>query len=163
MACAKPACGAWGGERDSATRGDRRAARPFRPRPLTASSAIVTLALINHPWLLDQFAEDVASIEAKDKPLAALLKSRLQGDLRGPPQSQARLSSEGLRNSPHAKLLDHLFWDSPFKRLAFLQPGTPKGEVEAQFADVLYRWRALPTLTREITENAEHLSEMTGR
>ncbi|WP_141700678.1 hypothetical protein [Methyloceanibacter superfactus] len=29
-------------------------------------ATIVTLALVNHPWLLDQFAEEVASVEVQD-------------------------------------------------------------------------------------------------
>ncbi len=136
----------------------RREAVP--PPTVYGFAAIVTLALVNHPFLLDQFAEEVASVEVNDKPLAALLKAVSEAIFADPGVTTGGLV-EGLRNSPHAKLLDHLFWESPFKRVAFLQPETPRADVETQFADVLYRWRALPTLTREITENAEHLSEMT--
>src|SRR6478609_12119089 len=44
------------------------------PQPSPRGFAIViTLALANHPWLLDRFAEEVASLDIKDKRLAALL------------------------------------------------------------------------------------------
>lgn len=144
-------------------------AKPVRPKParretLPPPSAygfatIVALALVNHPWLLDHFAEEVASVDVRDKPLAALLADIAHAVHDDPAITRERLV-ETLRNGPHAKLLERLFWESPYKRVAFLQPETPKADVETQFADVIYRWRALPTLNREITESANHLAEM---
>lgn len=145
------------GRRDTRSAARREVMPPPTPYGF---AAIVTLALINHPFLLDHFAEEVASVEVTDKPLAALLSAVSQAIFADPAITREQLV-ERLRDSPHAKLLDRLFWESPFKRLAFLQPEALAQDVETQFADVLYRWRALPTLTREITENAEHVSEMT--
>jgi DNA primase len=120
---------------------------------------IVILALVNHPWLLDHFAEEVASVEVRDKPLAALLASVTKAVFEDPAITREGLIGQ-LRDGPHAKVLERLFWESPFKRVAFLQPETSQADVEAQFTDVLYRWRALPTLNREIAESANHLAEM---
>ena len=64
------------------------------------------------------------------------------------------------RDGPHGPLLDRLFWESAYTRLAFLKPEALRDEVEDQFTDIHYRWRALPTLTREIAENAEGLADM---
>ena len=134
--------------------------REVLPQPSAYGFAIiVTLALVNHPWLLDHFAEDVASVEVRDKPLAALLSAIAKTITDDPSIARDGLIAK-LRDGPHGKLLERLYWDSPFKRVAFLQPETPQAEVETQFADVIYRWRALPTLNREIAESADHLAEM---
>ena len=122
-------------------------------------ATIVTLALVNHPWLLDRFAEDVASFDVRDKKLAGLLDAVTRTISDTPSITREALIAR-LRDGPHAKLLDRLFWESPFSRVAFLQPDTPEADVAAQFADVIYRWRALPTLNREIEESAHHLAEM---
>jgi DNA primase len=135
------------------------ARREVLPQPSAYGFAIiVALALVNHPWLLDHFAEDVASVEVHDKPLAALLSAITKTVTDDPSVTREALIAK-LRDGPHAKLLERLYWDSPFKRVAFLQPETPQADVETQFADVIYRWRALPTLNREIAESADHLSE----
>jgi DNA primase len=142
----------------------RSPAKPGRREAMPPPTAygfvtIVILALVNHPWLLDHFAEEVASVEVRDKPLAALLASVTKAIFEDPAITREGLIAQ-LRDGPHAKVLERLFWESPFKRVAFLQPETPQADVEAQFTDVLYRWRALPTLNREIAESANHLAEM---
>ncbi|HEX9752290.1 MAG TPA: hypothetical protein VGA46_02425, partial [Methyloceanibacter sp.] len=63
--------------------------------------------------------------------------------------------------SSHGKLFAALWRDSAFKRVAFLQPESPAAEVEAQFADLIYRFRALPTLTRELQDGADRLADVT--
>ena len=123
-------------------------------------ATIVTLALVNHPWLLDQFAEDIASVDVQDKRLANLLPAVTRAIFDNPAISREELIA-ALRDGEQAALLDRLFSESPFARLAFLRSETPREDVEAQFTDLIYRWRALPTLTREIAENAEDLAEMT--
>ncbi|HUU25231.1 MAG TPA: DNA primase [Methyloceanibacter sp.] len=157
--------GGWQTGRQGGRQGGR--SDPRRPErretPMPSSSAysfatIVTLALVNHPWLLDHFAEEAASVEVRDKPLAALLTAVTRAIFDDPAITRDRLV-EKLLQGPHAKFLERLFRESPFTRIAFLQPETPAAEVETQFADVIYRWRALPTLNREITEGAEHLAE----
>ncbi|MGH6866290.1 MAG: DNA primase [Methyloceanibacter sp.] len=122
-------------------------------------ATIVILVLINHPWLLDHFAEEVASLEIESKPLAALLSQVTRLALDEPGITPERVL-ERLSRGPQAELLDRLSRESPFKRVAFLQPESPPGETESQFADLLYRWRALPTLTRELQDGADHLAEM---
>ncbi len=153
-----------GGRQGGGQQGGRPEARKPERRDMTPPASafgfatIVTLALVNHPWLLDHFAEEVGSVEVHDKPLAALL-----ADVTRAIFADAELTREQLiamlEKGPHAKLLERLFWQSPFKRIAFLQPETKREEVETQFAEVIYRWRALPTLNREIEESAQHLAE----
>ena len=145
------------GRRFDSRKPERREMR--MPSPSAYSFAtIVTLALVNHPWLLDRFAEEAASVEIRDKPLAALLAGVTRTIFDDPAITRERLVAS-LLAGPHAKLLERLFRESPFSRVAFLQPETPAAEVESQFADVIYRWRALPTLNREIAESAEQLAE----
>jgi DNA primase len=133
-----------------------------RPTPLPSARGFVTviiLALVNHPWLLDRFAEEVATLEIRDKSLAALLGSvtRIIFDDHGvTPERSADLIKAG----SHAKLFDRLLRDSAFTRLAFLQPETPPQDVEQQFADIIFRFRALPSLNRELEESADHLADM---
>lgn len=118
----------------------------------------ITLALINHPWLLDRFAEEVASLEIRDKPLAALLSFVTRTIFEGDGITREGLI-EAVEASSHGKLLAKLARESAFARLAFLQPESPEAEVEEHFADLIFRWRALPSLNRELQEGAELLSD----
>ena len=118
----------------------------------------ITLALINHPWLLDRFAEEVASLEIRDKPLAALLGFVTRTIFEGDGITREGLI-EAVEASSHGKLLAKLARESAFARLAFLQPESPEAEVEEHFADLIFRWRALPSLNRELQEGAELLSD----
>jgi DNA primase len=145
------------GGRNAPLKPERREITP--PPSAYGFAIIVTLALVNHPWLLDHFAEEVASVEVRDKSLSALLAAITRAIFEEPAITRDRLVAL-LEEGPHAKLLERLFRDSPFKRVAFLQPEAPAADVEAQFADVIYRWRALPTLSRELAESADHLAEM---
>ena len=137
-----------------------RARREALPPPSAYGfAAIVILALVNHPSLLDRFAEEIANLEVRDRSLASLLQAVTRAIFDDPAITHAGLM-ERLRDGPQGKLLERLFWDSPYTRVAFLQPETPEATVAAQFADVLYRWRALPTLNQEIEESAHSLAEM---
>lgn len=122
-------------------------------------AATVALALVNHPWLLDHYAEEVARLEIKDRPLAALLVAVTSAIFADHKITRERLI-EQLQQSSHAKLLDRLLRESPFKRVAFLQPETQRSEVEEQFADLIYRFRALPNLSRELLDGADHLADV---
>lgn len=131
--------------------------------PLPSSygfAATVTLALVNHPWLLDHFAEEVARLEIRDKPLAELLRFVTRTVFDEPGVSRERLI-DTIEASNHARLFERLQRESPFTRLAFLQPESPVALVEEQFADLVYRFRAVPSLSRELREGAEHLSDLT--
>ncbi|MGA7545894.1 MAG: DNA primase [Methyloceanibacter sp.] len=139
-----------------------RAPAPGGGNPLPSSIGFATtviLALANHPWLLDPFAEEVATLELKPKPLAELLSLLTRTIFDHPGITRERLV-EMLAESRHAKLLNRLGRDSAFKRLAFLQPETPPPEVEEPFADLLFRWRALPTLEREMRDAADALADV---
>lgn len=149
------------GSRQGASRQGGRSSsqRSVSPAPSAYGFAtIVTLALINHPWLLDQFAEEVASFEIADKSIATLLGAITRIIFDEPSIDREKLITR-LNEGPHAKILEQKLWASPFKRVGFLQPDTPVGEVEAQFTDVIYRWRALPTLNKELDESANQLAE----
>lgn len=145
-----------GGSRQGGRLAPKRGASP--PPSAFGFATIVTLALINHPWLLDQFAEEVASFEIGDKSIATLLGAVTRIIFDEPDIDRERLVAR-ISQGPHAKVLERMMWASPFKRVGFLQPETPAAEVEAQFTDVIYRWRALPTLSRELEESANQLAE----
>jgi DNA primase len=133
------------------------------PAPVSSSygfATVIILALVNHPWLLDRFADEVANIEIRDKKLAALLQTVTRTIFENPEVTPERLA-ERLDGSSHGKLFAALWRDSAFKRVAFLQPESPAAEVEAQFADLIYRFRALPSLTRELQDGADRLADMT--
>ena len=130
------------------------------PPPSPRGFAVaITLALINHPYLLDRFAEEVATLEFRDKRLAGLL-SFVTGTILERDGISRDEMLELLDASPHAKLLDRISRESAFKRIAFLQPETEREEVETQFADLIFRFRALPALSKELAEGADHLSEV---
>jgi DNA primase len=133
------------------------------PTPLPSSygfATVVTLALVNHPWLLDRFAEEVASLDIRDKKLAGLLQSVTRMIFEEPNVTRERLA-ERLAASSQGKLFETLMRESAFKRVAFLEPESPHDEVAEQFADLIYRFRAVPSLTRELHEGADHLADLT--
>jgi len=133
------------------------------PAPVSSSygfATVIILALVNHPWLLDRFADEVANLEIRDKKLAALLQTVTRTIFEDPEVTPERLA-ERLGASSQGKLFAALWRDSAFKRVAFLQPESPEAEVEAQFADLIYRFRALPSLTRELQDGADRLADMT--
>ncbi len=134
---------------------EKRTIPPPSPRGFVIA---ITLALINHPDLLDHFAEEVASLEVRDKRLAALLSFVTRTVF-----EREHISPEALREaveaSPHAKLLARIARESAFKRIAFVRPEADADEVRAQFADLLYRFRALPALSRELAEGADRLAD----
>jgi DNA primase len=130
--------------------------------PLPSSygfATVITLALINHPWLLDRYAEEVATLEIRDKRLAALLGFVTRIIFEDHGIGRERLV-DLLAASSHAKLFDLLCRESAFTRVAFLQSETPVKEVEQQFADLIFRFRALPSLNRELEESADRLADM---
>lgn len=132
-----------------------------RPTPLPSARGFVTvviLALVRHPWLLDRFAEEVATLEIRDKNLAALLGSMTRIILEDHGIGSERLA-DMIRAGSQARLFDRLCRESAFTRLAFLQPDTPPKDVEQQFADLIFRFRALPSLNRELEESADRLAE----
>jgi len=133
------------------------------PAPVPSSygfATVLTLALVNHPWLLDRFADEVANIEIRDKKLAALLQTVTRTIFEDASVTRERLM-ERLGASSQGELLAELSRESAFKRVAFLNPESPQGEVEEHFADLIYRFRALPSLTRELQEGADHLADVT--
>jgi DNA primase len=145
------------GARGDVRKGERR--EVTLPPSVYGFATIVTLALVNHPWLLDQFAEEVASVDIRDRPLAALLGAVTGAIFDDPGIDRERLI-EVLGQGPHGELLARLLSESPHKRVSFLQLECPTAEVATQFADLLYRRRALPTLDREIQEGANDLADM---
>ncbi len=129
-----------------------------KPPSAQGFATTVILALVNHPWLLDRFAEDVGSLEFKVKPFAELLAFLTRTIFEHPGIERGRLA-ELLAKSNHAQLLEKIDQRSPFTRVTFLHPEMPPEIVEEQFIELLFRWRALPTLKRELHELADQLSE----
>src|SRR5581483_1522953 len=119
----------------------------------------IALALINHPYLLDRFAEEVASLDIRDKRLAGLL-AFVTSTIFEREQIAPEALREAIEASPHAKLFARISRESAFKRIAFIQPEREAEDVQAQFADLIYRFRALPALSKELAEGADHLAEV---
>ncbi len=147
-------------------RGKRAAAAPHpaagsAPTPLPSSygfATVIILALVNHPFLLDRFAEEVAAVEIRDKALTGLLQTVSRTIFEHANLTREQLM-ERLGAGDHGKLFTRLSQESAFKRVTFLSPDCPEAEVEEQFADLIYRFRALPNLNRELQEGADHLAE----
>jgi len=137
-----------------------RPARRATPSPAGFSTTVI-LALMQHPWLLDRFADEVADLEVIQKPLAELLGALIHIVLERP-GIRAESLAETLRASRHGKLLSRLEQASAFKRLAFLQSDAEHALVEEQFVELLFRWKSLPALRREIDDIALALSDGTA-
>ena len=116
---------------------------------------------MQHPWLLDRFADEVADLEVIQRPLAELLGALIATVLERP-GIRAETLGETLRDSRHGKLLLRLEQASAFKRLAFLQSDAEHALVEEQFVELLFRWKSLPALRREIDDIALALADGTA-
>ncbi len=152
--------GAWRGKRGAATAAPHPASSSG-PTPLPSSygfATVIILALVNHPFLLDRFAEEVAAVDIRDKALAGLLQTVSRTIFEHPSLTREQLM-ERLGAGDHGKLFTRLSQESAFKRVTFLSPDCAEAEVEEQFADLIYRFRALPNLNRELQEGADHLAE----
>jgi DNA primase len=139
----------------------RRAGRNAPPPTPSAYgfATVITLALVNHPWLLDRFAEEVSALDIKDRKLASLLGA-VTGIILEDGHPAGERVAERIAASSHGKFFAQLMRDSAFKRVAFIDPESPKGEVAEQFADLIYRFRAVPNLTRELEQGADRLADM---
>ena len=141
--------------------------RHVRPGPARLScrrphglATVIILALVNHPFLLDRFGEQVAAIDIRDKALAGLLQTVTRTVIDDTNLTREQLV-ERLEAGSHGKLFTQISRDSAFMRVSnFLSPDCPEAEVEEQFADLIYRFRALPNLSRELPESADHLAEV---
>jgi DNA primase len=121
-------------------------------------ATVIILALVNHPFLLDRFGEEVTHLDIRDKALAGLLQTVTRNIFEDASLTREQLV-ERIDSSSYGKVFARLLRDSAFKRLAFLSPDWPEAEVEEQFADLIYRFRALPNLSRELQESADRLAE----
>jgi DNA primase len=136
-------------------------ARRMGPPPIQSPygfATVMTLALVNHPWLIDRFAEEVSALDIRDRKLASLLETVTAIILEDGRPTAERIA-ERIEASGHGKFFAELLRDSAFKRVAFLDPECQKEEVETQFADLIYRFRALPNLTRELAQGADRLAD----
>jgi DNA primase len=122
-------------------------------------ATVIALALANHPWLLDRYAEEVAHLEVRDRKLAALLAKITSLIFEDHDITPDRLA-ERLLPSPEGELFAKLLRESAFKRVTLVQPESPRPEVEEHFADLIFRFRALPNLSRELAETADHLADL---
>jgi DNA primase len=143
----------------NAPRSAGRAGPPPNPSP-DGFATVIVLALVNHPWLLDRFAEEVSALDIRDRKLASLLRTVIGIILEDGHLTDERVA-ERVAASSHGKVFAKLMRESAFTRLAFLDRQSPKEEVEAQFADLIYRFRALPNLTRELEQSADRLADVT--
>ncbi|HKA99708.1 MAG TPA: toprim domain-containing protein, partial [Methyloceanibacter sp.] len=150
-----------GARRGKPTANAPQSTRRMGPPPIQSPygfATVITLALINHPWLIDRFAEEVSALDIRDRRLANLL-STVTGIILEDGHPTAERIAERIEASGHGKFFAELLRDSAFKRVAFLDPESPRDDVEAQFADLIYRFRALPNLTRELAQGADRLAE----
>ncbi len=151
--------GAWRGKRAPSAAPHHTASSGPTPLPSSYGFAtVIILALVNHPFLLDRFAEEVAAVDIRDKALAGLLQTVSRTIFEHPSLTREQLM-ERLGGGDHGKLFTRLSQESAFKRVTFLSPDCAEAEVEEQFADLIYRFRALPNLNRELQEGADHLAE----
>jgi DNA primase len=150
-----------GARRGKRTADAPQSTRRMGPPPIQSPygfATVITLALINHPWLIDRFAEEVSALDIRDRRLANLL-STVTGIILEDGHPTAERIAERIEASGHGKFFAELLRHSAFKRVAFLDPESPRDDVEAQFADLIYRFRALPNLTRELAQGADRLAE----
>jgi len=119
------------------------------PRPKltisgTSPDETLLLALIAHPWLLDEFSDEIIRFDFASEVHSRILSfimhlHAVQDELDGP------TLEEVLKASHFAPLLDHLTKDSGHRQVTFVRRATDPGTVRTQFAAFLEgaRLRAL--------------------
>ena len=109
-----------------------------KPRAVSeaGSDETLLLAILAHPWLLDEFTDEIAQFRVTSDVHSRALAYMLQLHAQGP-----ELDSEGLRaaiqGSDFAPLHDHLWKSSGHKGVAFANPATDPQAVRSQFTAFL--------------------------
>jgi DNA primase len=117
--------------------------------PVPPREARLVMALLNHPWLLEQRCEEVARLPLTAKPLAALRDQLLSLLSRGGPldatEIRTQLSANGLNSMVAAaeRAITH-------KGDKFAEPGTAAAEVEAGWLHALAMHKSQTELKRHL-------------
>ena len=125
---------------------------------LPQREAVLMLTLLNHPWLIEQRCEDLASLEFTSRPLMALKAALLDIVAQQANSDGAPLDSNGLNSQLRQIGLDHIA-DQVKRALThgsdrFVQSGAEPTVVESGWNHVLTIHRRHVELTRAI-ESAE--------
>jgi DNA primase len=120
--------------------------------------ALLVLACLTHPWLIERFAEELSALHLRHSRLAALLAEAM--DIVGERHGLDREALEAaLAETPHAALLEQLRAQSGHARVGFARPETARLEVGAQFGQFLFLWKDMPALRQELDQAAAGLAE----
>jgi DNA primase len=120
-----------------------------RSLPVPPREALIVMALLNHPWLLEQHCEEVAQLPLTAKPLATLRDGLLGLLSQGTPldavQIRTQLSAIGLDSmvATAERAITH-------KGDKFAEPGTAAAEVEAGWLHALAMHKSQTELKRHL-------------
>jgi DNA primase len=120
-----------------------------RSLPVPTREALLLLALLNHPWLLEQHCEEVAQLPLTAKPLRALRDGLLGLLSQGTPldamQIRTQLSANGLDRmiATAERAITH-------KGDKFAEPGTAAAEVEIGWLHALAMHKSQTELKRHL-------------
>jgi DNA primase len=120
-----------------------------RSLPVPTREALLVLALLNHPWLLEQHCEEVAQLPLTAKPLRALRDGLLGLLSQGTPldavQIRTQLTANGLDRmvATAERAITH-------KGDKFAEPGTAAAEVETGWLHALAMHKSQTELKRHL-------------
>jgi DNA primase len=143
----------------------RRAAPPAPPLPRTDPGLlrhrlheIAVAAVINHPGLLDDFAEDFATLDFATADLDRIRRQILK--IFG---SEPDLDAEGLKlhlcQAGYAPALEHLLSDRVYVHVGFARPGTDPETVRRGWIDTLNWLKQRPLLKAQLAAEVQGLAE----
>jgi DNA primase len=111
--------------------------------------AVILRTLLNHPWLLDDVAEDLVSIDFRDKMLVSLRDAILRVHAEHSPLDSAQLADHLERLGLHDTLTDI--------QRARTHQGDRFADPDASAPEVTAGWRHMLALQRREVDYAEEL------
>ena len=118
-----------------------------------AKEAVLLLAAIRRPEMVQQREEAFLSLTLSDRGLAALLEAVL-GALFADPGLDSEGLAAHLQKTPEAGTLQRILTDETLRILKFLRPGAEPEDVERGFDDALRRHLHVTEARSEVAETA---------
>lgn len=115
----------------------------------TPREALLVLTVLNHPWLLDAYAEEWAAVPLASRPLAQLREAVLQAHALHAPLDSEALHTQ-LRENGLAAIVARAQDAITHRSDAFMLPGAARRDVEAGWRQVLVLHRKSKELEREL-------------
>ncbi|MEI8146345.1 MAG: DNA primase, partial [Alphaproteobacteria bacterium] len=118
---------------------------------IPAREALILVAILNHPWLIDGGEEEFAALDFRHPEVTTLKTAILDAHAQGTPSTESAFAAV-LAAAGHAQLLERIRASSGTGSVWGAMPGASKDDVEVTFAQLLTLHRKKQALIKEIRD-----------